>query len=153
MFVDGDKDGAQVGDVKQQVVDGIFDMPLETGADNGGEANAVQSAERVVGGEYVTSLGGDVLLVPQVERQVEILDELAHEVHSVLVFIAGQYLVDFILVDDADQIIHDEARDLARDLGGFLSQYLLYVYPCNAFCCHLCKLMGTKIKFIITLVF
>lgn len=49
MFVDRDEDRPQVRQVEQQVVHQVADLPVETSADNGRQANPVQSAQRMVG--------------------------------------------------------------------------------------------------------
>ena len=71
MFVDRDEDRPQVRQVEQQVVHQVADLPVETSADNGRQANPVQSAQRMVGSEYVPSFGRNILFVYQFRIQVK----------------------------------------------------------------------------------
>ena len=112
MFVDGDEDRSQVGQVEQQVIHQVADLPVEASADNGRQANSVQSAQRVVGSEYVPPFGRNIFLVYQFQVQVKISDQLLHERYPVFIVIPAEDVVQFLLMNSSDQIADYKAGNL-----------------------------------------
>ena len=112
MFVDRDEDRPQVRQVEQQVVHQVADLPVETSADNGRQANPVQSAQRMVGSEYVPPFGRNILFVYQFQIQVKISDQLLHERYPVFIVIPAEDLVQLILMNSTDQIVNHKTGNL-----------------------------------------
>ena len=101
VFVDGNEDGLQVFEVEQKVVYQVTYLSAVRLSYQCREANPVQPAQRMVGGEDKSPARR--YRPAHFQRQIEIADERLHEVHPVQVVVARQDIVQFLLVYGTDQ--------------------------------------------------